>query len=201
MIISHKHKFISLHIPKTGGTSCNIELEKYNEEEKFKIGHPNLTELGSIVNLEDYFKFTFVRNPFDRLVSAFFYISRYSSYYADITMRKKFKMNDVSFAFFVKNILPLILKKPNLRPRHFAPQSHFFLNNNKNSVDFVGKFENIQEDFNIICDKIGIPRQELPHKNKSKHKSYTEYYDDETRSIVAEKYAKDIEYFGYKFGE
>ena len=59
----------------------------------------------------------------------------------------------------------------------------------------------MQEDFNTICDEIGIPQLELEHKNKTHHDYYVDYYDDETIDMVAKAYQRDIEYLGYKFGE
>jgi hypothetical protein len=66
-------------------------------------------------------------------------------------------------------------------------------------IDFIGKIENLQNDFNTICDNIGIPRKPLTQRNKSKHDHYSKYYDKETRDIVASRFAEDIEMFGYKF--
>jgi len=67
-------------------------------------------------------------------------------------------------------------------------------------MDMIIKMESLNEEWPKVCDKLGV-ELELPHTNKSPGKHYTEYYDDETREIVAKRYAKDIEYFGYKFEE
>ena len=71
-------------------------------------------------------------------------------------------------------------------------------------MDFVGRFENRENDLQYISQKIGVNIDSNIHQRKIQmrnKKHYTEYYDDETRQIVAEKYAEDIEYFGYKFGK
>ena len=195
-MISKKHKFIFVHITKCGGTSVENALEKYGGEylwnrdemtnENHQYIHPKhvLAEKYSLTKYwKNSFKFTFVRNPWSREISAYFYRKRMTDF------RGTFEEHLASTNFIVN-------------PLHHGNQYNWLVSHNgKMELDFIGKFENFQQDFNTICDKIGIPHQELPHDNKTKHKHYTEYYDDETREIVAEKYAKDIEYFGYKFGE
>jgi hypothetical protein len=66
-------------------------------------------------------------------------------------------------------------------------------------VDFVGRFEMFQADYDILCNRIELPLQQLPHLNKSTHGHYSEYYDTETKELVGKLYAKDIELFKYKF--
>ena len=147
---------------------------------------------------ENYFSFAFVRNPYDRLVSC--YCQKIvEAIPSEAQFRKTFRweLNYQKPSF--KNFIKIIAKDKNI-----TKDRHWDLYHNLSpvdSIDFIGKFENMQDDFNLLCDKIRIRRQDLPHKNKSKHKHYSEYYDDETRKILAEKYSKDIEYFGYEFGE
>jgi hypothetical protein len=186
MPIYDKHKCIFFHIPKSAGSSIYKALDGkgYSTHKKHLISKEN----------ENYFKFTFVRNPFDRFVSTYFYFKKYGR-----DGRGDVKMGDVVNRFnFFKDFVINFDKIPETEwcYPHWKQQMHWI----HKDIDFVGRFENLQQDFNTICDKIGIPRQQLPHKLKSKHKHYTEYYDDETKQIVAEKYAKDIDYFGYKFG-
>ena len=231
-MISHKHKFIFVHIPKCGGSSIElallknegikladdkIELLTDKQKHEYSIGYifeDTMAQHRKISQYEvcndKYFTFTFSRNPWERVLSEYFYIRKNNGCRCDNSMTQNWPSEldfwpselDFNDKFPTFNDF---LKNDGIKcgwRGHISLQIDYVLNSNKNKgVDFIGKFENIQQDFNIICDKIGIPQLELPHKNATNHKHYTEYYDDETREIVAEKFAKDIEYFGYKFGK
>jgi hypothetical protein len=215
MIISHKHKFIFFHIPKCAGSSIVGALGKYygltsmeklrntdlNDFAVFKVErrygnadylqqHSTYNEVKEYfdknnLNIKNYFKFSFMRNPWERATSYYSYACKR----APISNAKWCnEITSMSFSEFIAKYTDLQLNR---------------VCNKKNNVavDFLGSGKNLQKDFDTVCDKIGIPQQQLPHKNKTKHKHYTEYYDDETREIVAKNYARDIEYFGYEFGD
>lgn len=192
-MINHKHKFIFIHVSKTGGTSIehalnpNVSLD-YSDNSNttgntaFKDKHWSALKYKRECpkEYESYFKFAFVRNPWDRLVSNYkwlVYIGKEQLDFKDWIINPTWGFNAYLYSRMLCD------------------------NNGNKMVDFIGKFENLQEDFNTVCEKIGIPCQQLPHKNKTDHKHYTKYYNNETRQIVAERYAKDIKCFGYTFGE
>jgi hypothetical protein len=203
-MIDDKHKFIFIHIPKTGGTS----IEKvFNRQMKRHCKHLTMSDYENELksDIEKYFIFSVIRNPWDRILSYYFWRKwgggRLSS------EGKSFK----SWIDLIVKVDKSQMQESNnycdneSQCRNFmmAIDSQFnsLTIDGELTIDYLIRFENFQDDFNIVCDKIGITRQKLPHKNKKKHKHYTEYYDDETKQIVAKKYAKDIEYFNYEFGE
>jgi hypothetical protein len=86
-----------------------------------------------------------------------------------------------------------------LYPLQLADMSAFLCDENgKELVDFVGRYENMEEDFASVCRKIGIDIA-LPHVNRSEHAHYRDYYTAETKAIVSRLFARDIERFHYTF--
>jgi hypothetical protein len=207
-MINREHKFIFIHIPKNAGEAISealgIKPSRNQHEFKFETcildKHETITECMVLKkSIENYFRFSFVRNPWDRLVSMWSYSRK----------RNIQPAASVSFEYYIKHQEAILAGAPerylsnSQRKINVLYPQYFYISDwwGNNVMDFVGRFENLQNDFDTICDKIGIPRRIIPQKNSSNHKHYTEYYNTETREIVAKKYAKDIEYFGYKFGE
>lgn len=182
-MIDHKHKFIFIHIPRTGGTSIENLLGKVNEGDK----HKSLFSLEKKVDISSFFKFSFIRNPWDITISKYV-----APYYCKIN-----KLSNKSFLYFLENYFPA--------PNEAGDSFHDYFDPSK--MDYIGRFETREKDLDYISNKIGIEldpkfsvKQKEMQRTRSK-KHYTEYYDDETREIVAQKYAQDIERFGYKFGK
>jgi|TARA_R110000824_G_scaffold356208_1_gene543408 chondroitin 4-sulfotransferase 11 len=196
-MISHKHKFISLHVPKTGGTSINASLKTVFGAHCKWTGHIKLR--GLVGNkqpewCEDYFKFAFVRNPWDRFLSCYTYFKKYGIRQGHDVATGEIVNKFSSFEEFThsfKSVQPLI------KSSHLKNQTEWL----DERLNFVGRFESLQTDFNYICDTIGIAPHTLPHQNKSSHKPYDEYYTDEMVEVVRDIYRADIEALEYSFNE
>ena len=186
-------KCMFVHIPKCAGTSVRQSL--FGRQG----GHAPLETFRTMVPPEVFersFKFTFARNPWDRLVSAFFFLKK-----SDLKRNRRFARRNLSaYNDFDSFVRQWVTQKSVWRFTHFLPQHHFICIDKRLGVDFVGFYENLAEDFAIVAKKIGRPTA-LREENRlgGRAKDYQQYYNDETRNIVAEAYAEDIALLGYSF--
>lgn len=233
-MICHHYKCIFVHIPKNAGQSIeHVFLNLLNlswqtrtplllmPNDRPEIGPPRLAHLKAQEYVrykyltqeifDNYFKFAFVRNPWSRLVSIYKHMG-----YDKKREFKQFLMRDFKETVF-RNEYWFV-----------GPQSDFVCDDNGNIlVDFIGRFESLQNDFDYVCKKIGLLPTQVPHVNKAKNDNlvfslrpkkltkyviyniakkdipgftrYQDYYDNESRQFVAEWYKRDIELFGYDF--
>lgn len=181
--------FIFVHINKTAGTSIGKAIGLPVKH------HQTAKEIIAVIGMDKWnsaYKFTLVRNPWDKVVSHYEYRRKRNK--TEVATR------NISFLEWVKKTYGP--EKDSFfynNPKAFQAQVEWLKDNeNKISVDFVGKFESINKDFNHIACVIGLDAK-LPHLNASKRRAYQSYYDDETMEIVANWFAEDIEVFGYSF--
>jgi hypothetical protein len=212
-ITGRKRDVLFVWVPKCAGMSVYRILVKHGciEDRWLKptqpfanrgmitFGHvsvPDLVDRGIIKPryLENAFKFAFVRNPFDRLVSLFFYLKRI----------KCGEVPDVmSFDDFCRKVErrehpPVGLYNYNGLNQCNPMQDWLLDRNGRLFPDFVGRHETLGEDFQKICRIVGIDEQ-LTHENRTEHQHYRSYYTAETCAIVERVYREDLDRFGYSF--
>jgi len=213
--LSHSHKFIFYHIYKTGGTSVKTSLESYFDDcdsddfERFsKIRsqfvripllrtfvptvHPsfkNTIDELTRLKIQSYFKFAFVRNPWDWQVSVYHYMLQ--------KRRHRFHQPAKVLGSFNNYVHYLNLRGQLGKP---TPNQIDFISDRSGKIqmDFVGRFENFENDFNRITSHVGISAN-LCHVNRGNRNQYREYYTPRSRRIVSDLYQRDIEIFGYRF--
>jgi len=217
MLLSPKHRFLFVHIAKTGGTSVRAALtarrwadpwywpmflcSRFSHLSRHRIGtkfprHAKVVaakELLPKAYFDALFKFAFVRNPWDLQVSSFHHIRR---------ERPQYLGGHDRFADFLR------WKLDPERPYQFHVdtsielQTDYLIDLHGNIVvDFIGRYEHLEQDFQTACDGIGLRRIALPHRRRAadREHDYRRYYNDFTRELVAHHFARDIALLGYDF--
>jgi len=184
-VLDKQNKFMFFGNHKVGQTSINRTLLKGRVINLKSFGPKYYKKFDSysLDDVERIFKFTIVRNPFERVVSAFFYLKREGI------------LPPETFREFIKTSFRKRGVEVDLHFHKIYPKLYF---KGKLVVDFVARLENIENDWNFIASKIGCSNK-LPHKNKGKYKGYKSYYDKECIKIVSEVYKEDLEQFDYDF--
>jgi hypothetical protein len=218
MLISHEEpKFIFIHIQKTGGVSISNLLRRYSPTTTPGRGLRHISArraLKQVENPDDYFKFAFVRNPWDRLVSWYTMIDEARKGVADGTAepmtRRLIKKNNLfkyvlrcgpTFDEFVINCTEKQWMGNGYYSFTFNQLRYLTDKNGEVLVDYIGRFENLAQDISHVFDMLDLEASqlEIPHENRSAHSHYSEMYTPETREIVRKRFRRDIEFFGYEF--
>jgi len=131
---------------------------------------------------DDYFTFTFVRNPFDWQVSLYQFMREKKSH------PQHSLILSMSFKEYIK-------WRCSEEPEH---QTYFILDDkNQNLVDFIGKFESLEKDLKKVSELNGLKMKQLEHLGSSNRKDYREYYDSDSQKLLVKTFKKDFEFLGY----
>lgn len=190
-----RHRCIFFHIPKTAGISVARAL--FGDR---GAGHLDVEEAKLLFGgwaFRRYFKFAFVRNPYDRLVSAYTYLRSGAIGGRMSPWIQRHILPFPTFPEFVRDGLSRTAVATDL---HFRPQHTFICDRRlRPQVDFLGRFERLEEDFSVVAERLGLPA-ELPRRNVSRRREdFRSYYDEATRDRARHFYRVDLELFGYEF--
>jgi hypothetical protein len=203
MLISDSQRMLFVHVQKTGGVSVDRMLRAQIDD--IRIVGPRHSTLGRILktepDLQDYWTFGFVRNPWARMVSWWSMIQNLGKSYERKTARgvepgvvNRFLRSTAGYQDFEEFILRGMEEHRRLR----RPQIDYLTAGDRRA-DFIGRTESFAADLRAAQERLGLPLLEPVQLNRSKHATYPTFYTDTTREKVAAAFASDIELFGYEF--
>lgn len=196
-LASDKEQYVFYKIYKSGSSTTSKILRSHTETSSlpykkvlFKSSIEQLNAYHS--NFDPYFKFAFVRNPWDRLVSL--YSEKIVNHKKTINKVPYYKeFIGLSFESFLDRIIYSDLES--CIPHHRLQTYLMPLN----KMNFIGKLENFNKDIQVVLDHLKIKNCKIQHLNRSKHSHYSDYYNSRYKKLVESKYAEDIENFNYSF--
>jgi len=205
-LINEEKKFIFFHLFKCAGSSMRKVLTT-NEELCYEyFGGHCLPRDGKELMYKDkkktmfnnYFKFTFVRNPFDWLLSTYNYILAYPNHINHEAVKS------LDLAGFIQHYVDVMMLNEGrgVGMNKCVTMYDFITDKDgKLLVDFVGKFENVNKDMEYVLGQVGIPYVELPfvNVNPSRVSDYRVCYNEEAKDLVEKYFEKDLDYFNYRF--
>jgi hypothetical protein len=205
MPFSTRYNCLFIHVPRTGGTTVEKILGIYREwptldlnilrgrlaigKEEYQLQHLSIQEAFQFLpsSAANCFAFAFVRNPWDRMVSEYFW-QQY--YWPD-------GGGSGDFELFIDRACAIVNAREELEGRncHYRPQIEFL----GDKISFVGRFENFEADLRKVLTALGFEKIEMRHEYKTPHQCYRQYYNDTSQKRVARAYESDIDAFKYNF--
>ena len=213
MLISEQKRFIFIHIQKTAGISVEAVLKaNVSDVRRWHGRHgravDGVHELGSVV-WANYFRFAFVRNPWARLVSWYAMIEKaYLTLTAEqLRSDKPFKSELWNYAIkhsrdfetFLYVCTDVVFDLGCHKSFAFNQLDYLTDGKGRMSVDYVGRFESIEEDFASVGEHLKLSETTLPKLNQTEYRDYREWYTPDLQKLVAQRFARDIDAFGYRF--
>ncbi len=192
MLISDQYRFLFIHLIKTAGTSFTVALKPFAKTHKeIGMGYTCHDDAPTVIgrmgreSFDSYFSFAMVRNPWDLHVSIYHYVLK-TPRHARHAQFKALKGFDEYLELRISEGM--------------KTQRDGLFSGDEQLVDYIGRFETIEADFNAICARIGVTLS-LPVLNVSKTQPYQSYYTKATADMVAKQFEADIQQFGYRFDQ